>query len=231
MVLAGVLLKLGTYGLVRVRMVIRPVRQVSVGAVCALRLWGAVLAGLVCLRRTDMKALIAYRSVRHIALAFSGILTGTSLGAHGALVLRVAHGLASSGLFVLADANYQGTNRRRLLLRKGILALAPQVTLFWYVAALMNMATPPFFSFLAEVVLVAVIRQAMACFLLPVCVAAILSVAYSLHLVVRTQHGWPPLHLNPHHLFRHRMAMGFVAHVVPALAAGLVGERFFLGRL
>lgn len=188
-VLAGVLLKLGIYGLVRLGALIQPAREVSVGRACAVRLWGAVLAGLACLRRTDIKLLVAYRSVRHMALAFRGALTGTSLGVHGAIILRVAHGLASSGLFMLANCIYQATNSRRLMLRKGMLSLSPQVALFWGLVALINMRTPPFLSFLSEAVLVTAICQMMPCLLIPVCLSAILTVAYTLHLVIRTQHG------------------------------------------
>jgi len=162
-----------------------------------------------------------------MALAFTRVLSGTFLGVHGAIVLRVAHGLASSGLFVLANSNYQATNSRRLLLSKGIIAFSPQITLFWCLVALMNMGTPPLLSFLSEMVLVSVLTQMMPYFLFPVCMGIVLTVAYTLHLVIRTQHGWPPLYLSPHCVFTHRVAIRLVAHLVPAGVGVLGGDVLF----
>lgn len=127
--LAGVLLKLGTYGLLRVLALIRATRQRLVAVVSTLRLWGGLVAALMCLRVVDMKALIAYSSVRHMALAFSGVLTNTQMGAYGAIAMSLSHGMASSALFVLANRNYQVSGSRSLILRKGIMSLAPQLGL------------------------------------------------------------------------------------------------------
>lgn len=85
---------------------------------------------LICLRQIDLKSLIAYSSVGHIGLVISGVITRRSWGWQGALVLMVAHGLVSSGLFAVANITYENTSTRRIYLTKGILSILPRMSLF-----------------------------------------------------------------------------------------------------
>lgn len=129
MVLAGVLLKLGGYGLLRVSGIFIRVANrfswfwVSLGVI------GGVLVRLICLRQTDIKALIAYSSVAHMGLVLAGIRTLGVWGARGAVVVMVGHGLCSSGLFCLANVVYERLGSRRLYIRKGLLNFIPSIAL------------------------------------------------------------------------------------------------------
>ncbi|KAI8114720.1 NADH-ubiquinone oxidoreductase chain 4 [Lucilia cuprina] len=88
-----------------------------------LKLVGGVLVRLICLRQTDLKALIAYSSVAHIGIVLAGLITLTYIGICGSYTLIIAHGLCSSGLFCLANISYERTGRRRLLINKELLIL------------------------------------------------------------------------------------------------------------
>ena len=83
------------------------------------------MTGSICLRQTDLKALIAYSSVSHMGLVVGGILIQTPWGFTGALTLMIAHGLASSALFCLANTNYERTHSRTMLLARGLQIALP----------------------------------------------------------------------------------------------------------
>jgi len=99
-ILAGVLLKLGGFGLYRVISLkiinIMKYRRYFVG----LGLMRMVYVGIICCRLNDLKALVAYSSVSHIALVYSGLITLKMWGIEGSLIIIIRHGLSSSGLFL-----------------------------------------------------------------------------------------------------------------------------------
>ena len=129
-ILAGILLKLGVYGLLRVYSSIPHLPTSLFFIIVPLSLVGAVMTSLICLRQTDFKALIAYSSVGHIGLLAGGLFSSFLWGWQGALTIRVAHGLCSSGLFALANILYLTANTRSLFLIKGLQAYFPTITMW-----------------------------------------------------------------------------------------------------
>jgi len=128
MILAAVLLKLGGYGIMRMMVLLDPLSKELAYPFIALALWGVIITGSICLRQTDLKSLIAYSSVSHIGLVAGGILIQTPWGFTGALVLMIAHGLASSALFCLANTNYERTHSRTIVLARGMQIILPLMT-------------------------------------------------------------------------------------------------------
>lgn len=74
-VLAGILLKLGGYGILRIRLHVYYLNELVFPLVCRLALFGGIVCALICMRQRDLKALIAYSSVTHMAIAIAAILT------------------------------------------------------------------------------------------------------------------------------------------------------------
>jgi NADH-quinone oxidoreductase subunit M len=104
-ILAGVLLKMGTYGLVRIGLGVTPQGAAWASPVLGVLATLAILAGaLICLRQTELKRLIAYSSVGHMGFVLLGIATLTWTGVQAALLGNVAHGLITGLLFFLAGA-------------------------------------------------------------------------------------------------------------------------------
>ena len=103
--LAGVLLKMGTYGLVRVALPVVPdgVEQLAPW-LAALAVVGIVYGSLACLAQRELKRLIAYSSIGHMGFVLLGIATLTPVGVNGALYANIAHGLITGLLFFLAGA-------------------------------------------------------------------------------------------------------------------------------
>jgi NADH-quinone oxidoreductase subunit M len=103
--LAGVLLKMGTYGLIRTALPLVPEGAAALAPYLgALAVVGIVYGSLACLAQRDLKRLIAYSSVGHMGFVLLGIATLTPVGVNGALFANVAHGLITGLLFFLAGA-------------------------------------------------------------------------------------------------------------------------------
>lgn len=128
-ILAGVLLKLGGYGLLRAAPIILKMGAVLNYLWVGVSIYGGVMVRLMCLRQVDLKSLIAYSSVAHMGLVIGGVMTGTIWGLIGSLTLMVAHGLCSSGLFCLANITYERLGSRSLLINRGLLHLIPSLSL------------------------------------------------------------------------------------------------------
>lgn len=152
-VLAGVTLKIGGYGLIRLIKVFLGLNLKFNIFFIVLRLLGGVIISLICLIQTDVKLLIAYSSVSHIGIVLARILTINYRGFIGSLVLIVGHGLCSSGLFCMANIYYERVNSRRIYMLKGLLNIFPRFSLFIFIIRVANMAAPPSLNLLGEIVL------------------------------------------------------------------------------
>lgn len=153
MILAGVLLKLGGYGLWRVFcFLVKNLRELRV-RLMTIGLIGGVIVRFVCFLQIDIKCLVAYSSVVHIGILLRGLRTLRFRGFKGALCLIVGHGVVSSGLFYLVGLNYDRFSSRRLLINKGLIILFPSVTVIWFFLRVFNIRAPPSVSLLGEIIL------------------------------------------------------------------------------
>lgn len=129
MVLAGVLLKFGGCGCVLVFYYFMVRRGGVVDFLIRLGLWGGVLCSCICMRQVDLKSLVAYSSVGHISFCFGGVLGCFGVGWIGGLMLMVAHGFCSPGLFALVGYLYSLFGSRRLYVCCGVVSLVPRLSL------------------------------------------------------------------------------------------------------
>merc|ERR1719334_401111 len=118
MVLAGILLKLGRYGL----LLFCPHLGGSILYLyLRLRVWGSIFCSLVCIRQADLKSLIAYSSVVHIGVVTVGIVRGLKVGYQCAIMIVIAHGVCSPIIFALAYLVYNSSHTRVISSNKGSL--------------------------------------------------------------------------------------------------------------
>nr|YP_009127074.1 NADH dehydrogenase subunit 4 [Anodonta arcaeformis]AHJ59889.1 NADH dehydrogenase subunit 4 [Anodonta arcaeformis] len=193
MILAGVLLKLGGYGLVRVFHVLSLFGSLTISVIFCVGLGGGIVASMVCFAQNDVKSLVAYSSVGHMSLVLGGIYSNTEWGWLGCLMMMVAHGLCSSGMFFLASETYKSYMTRSLFLVKGGLVLVPGVALCWFLMCAINMAAPPSLSLWSELMLGVAVLSYSTLFALFTGTMTFLSGLYSWYLYSVTQHGQCPL--------------------------------------
>nr|YP_009918969.1 NADH dehydrogenase subunit 4 [Pegoplata infirma]QMP96549.1 NADH dehydrogenase subunit 4 [Pegoplata infirma] len=189
MILAGIMLKLGGYGLLRVFPFLQLMGLKFNFIWISISLVGGVLVSLICLRQTDLKALIAYSSVAHMGIVLAGLMSLTYMGICGSYTLMIAHGLCSSGLFCLANISYERMGSRSLLINKGMLNFMPSMALWWFLLSSANMAAPPTLNLLGEISLINSIVSWSWISMLMLSFMSFFSAAYTLYLYAYSQHG------------------------------------------
>nr|YP_009713603.1 NADH dehydrogenase subunit 4 [Pseudeuphausia sinica]QGG46162.1 NADH dehydrogenase subunit 4 [Pseudeuphausia sinica] len=189
MILAGVLLKLGGYGLIRVLPIFLQFNKSLSWVWMSISVVGGVITSFMCLRQIDMKSLIAYSSVAHMGLVLCGLVVVGSWGLSGAVVVMVGHGLCSSGLFCLANMVYERLSSRSLLIGKGLMNFMPSMGLWWFLLIAGNMAAPPTLNFLGEVSLIISVVGWSKVMMIGIALLSFFSAAYSLYMYSLSQHG------------------------------------------
>jgi NADH-quinone oxidoreductase subunit M len=195
-ILAGVLLKMGTYGLLRIGVGVAPEGARWASSVLGILAVAAiVIGGLVCLAQTDLKRLIAYSSVGHMGFVLLGISTLTAIGAQAALIGNVAHGVITGLLFFLAGAIKDRAHTGRLPELGGLRETAPGLAGLLGFAAIASLGLPGLAGFWGEAfAVVAALRRGGPLWTTLAVVAAFgaaLAAAYFLRLLRQVTHGSP----------------------------------------
>jgi NADH-quinone oxidoreductase subunit M len=193
-ILAGVLLKMGTYGLIRIGVGVTPEGARWAAPVLGILAAAAIIAGsLICLRQTELKRLIAYSSVGHMGFVLLGIATLTVTGLQAALLGNVAHGLITGLLFFLAGAIKDRAHTGELADLGGLRESAPRLAGLLGFAAIASLGLPGLAGFWGEAfAVVASVRRGGPLWLTLAALAAVggaLTAAYFLRLLRRLTHG------------------------------------------
>nr|YP_010127275.1 NADH dehydrogenase subunit 4 [Paraconotrochus antarcticus]QPO84679.1 NADH dehydrogenase subunit 4 [Paraconotrochus antarcticus] len=150
-ILAGVLLKLGGYGLLRFSWPLLPgASRYWTPLIFTLGLIAVVLGGLTTCRQVDFKRLVAYSSVAHMGLVPLGLFSQTYEGLVGAVFLMLAHGLVSSALFIVVTFLYVRSHSRLIKYYRGVVFSMPLFAIVLLILSLTNMGFPSSSSFIGE---------------------------------------------------------------------------------
>lgn len=228
MLLAGVLLKLGAFGIIRFLWVISRSLVLVVGEFfLVIGLWGGVLSSCFCICQRDVKATIAYSSIGHMSFCLVGILRNYPVGWRGAGCLIFAHGLCSSLLFSIVAIIYDASKRQSLPLNNGTLLVLPSFSLVWCLGCVVNIGFPPTLNFLGEVLLIS--RGVGMCYLFasPIGIMCFLSGVYCLYLFGTVCHGGFSNMLFPFSSSRGRYLVRSLYLLYP-LFFGFLGIDFFM---
>jgi len=188
-ILAGILLKLGGYGLLRVIIFILKLGIKLNFYLIVISIVGGVFISFMCLIQGDLKCLIAYSSVAHMGIVLGGLLTITSWGIISSLILIIGHGLCSSGLFCLANINYERILSRRILVNKGLINFIPRISLWWFLFRVRNISRPPTLNLLGEIGLLNRIVSYSWLLIFILSLLIFFRAAYSLYIYSFIQHG------------------------------------------
>nr|ATD53045.1 NADH dehydrogenase subunit 4 [Aphrophora sp. EMHAU-2015-Zz062722]ATV98838.1 NADH dehydrogenase subunit 4 [Aphrophora sp. EMHAU-15062702] len=189
MILAGILLKLGGYGLLRVMIIIPNYFVLYNYTWIVICLYGGLCISMICLIQSDVKSLIAYSSVAHMSLVIMGLMTMFNWGCAGSYLLMLGHGLCSSGLFCLSNIMYERLMTRSFFISKGMMSFMPSMSLMWFLFCSSNMSSPPSINLLGEIMIINSLMSWCSFTMLFLMMLSFLSACYSFYLFSYSQHG------------------------------------------
>nr|YP_010432126.1 NADH dehydrogenase subunit 4 [Orius strigicollis]USW04723.1 NADH dehydrogenase subunit 4 [Orius strigicollis] len=228
MILAGVLLKLGGYGLIRIMLFLYTFFYKYSYFFVGLSLFGMFMVGFICLVQIDMKCLIAYSSVAHMGMVICGLLSFNTWGILGSVLLMIGHGLCSSSMFCLANISYERTHSRSLMINKGLVNLMPSLSLMWFITMINNMSSPPSLNLLGEIILINSIMSFSSMSFLFLMFASFLSCCYSIYLYSIINHGSLYSGFNFMSSIYTREYLLLLMHLLPLNILILKADIFFL---
>lgn len=186
-VLAGLLLKLGGYGIVRILFFFHLTYLIKI--ILIFSLLGGRMLSILCLINSDIKVIIAYSSVVHIAMIISTVFLKGFWSLNGSIIIIVAHGICSSGIFSCANIIYERTHSRIIIINKRNLNYFPRLSIFWFLLCMANFGGPFTYNLLGEIILI-IRLGGLSYYILPlVFLISFFSAAYRIILYANLQQG------------------------------------------
>ncbi len=150
-ILAGVLLKMGTYGLIRFCLPLFPQAAIACAPyISFLAVVGIVYGALVSMVQTDMKKLVAYSSVSHLGFVVLGIFALSEQGIQGSILQMVNHGLSTGALFLIVGMMYERRHTRAISEFGGLAKVMPLLSIFFMIVSLSSIGLPGLNGFVGE---------------------------------------------------------------------------------
>jgi NADH-quinone oxidoreductase subunit M len=191
-ILASVLLKMGTYGFLRFSLPLVPdaAKSPSVVYVMAvLSIIGIVYGALASLMQKDWKKLVAYSSVSHLGFCTLGIFALNPAGISGSIIQQINHGISTGMLFLIVGVVYERRHTREIAEYGGLVKVMPVFTMVFLLAALSSMGMPPLNGFIGEITILQGAYQVSLNWAVWGVVGIVLGAAYLLWLFQRTMLG------------------------------------------
>ena len=189
-ILAGVLLKLGSYGFIRFSLPLFPEASLYFTPfIFTLSVIGILYSSLTAIRQTDLKRIVAYTSVAHMNLVVIGLFSFNVIGLEGAILQSLSHGFVSSALFLLIGVLYDRHHTKMVKYYSGLVHTMPLFTIIFLIFTMANIGLPGTSSFVGEFLLL------LGAFKISICVAffgatgMVLGGCYSLWLFNRIVYG------------------------------------------
>ena len=230
--LAGVLLKMGGYGIFRVDLGMFPDAMRDLWwVVAALGIVSMIYAAFVCLHQTDLKRLIAYSSVGHMGFVTLGAATLTTIGVEGGIFQMFNHGLITAVLFMLAGSVKHATGTRDIPKLQGLAKVMPQFSLILAIGFFASLGLPGLNSFWSEFMVFlgtygsASMASTRALVLIPM-VSIVVTAAYYVYTMQRVLFGEPPKEFEHVHDLMPWERFSYAVLVVLIVGVGLLPFAF-----
>lgn len=188
--LAGILLKLGPYGLLRFSNVLFPYGffffRPLIYLLCFM---GVYYTAITAIRQIDLKKIIAYSSIGHMAVILFGICSNTVEGLLGSIILLIAHGFVSGGLFLCVGFIYDRYKTRVIYYYGGLAKLNPKMAVIMFLFLLGNIAFPITLNFVAELFILISLMDLNSYLLVSVALSSVFVLSYNLFMFSRVFYG------------------------------------------
>jgi len=192
-ILAGVLLKMGTYGFIRFSLPLLPAdaaaRHTITNILIVLSLIGIIYGALVCMMQKDMKKLIAYSSVSHLGFCTLGIFVLTPHGIAGSLIQQINHGISTGALFLIVGVLYERRHTRLISEYGGLSTPMPSFAAIYMIATLSSLGLPLLNGFIGEFTILSGVYQVSLRYAAWAVLGIVLGAAYLLWLYQRVMFG------------------------------------------
>ncbi len=222
-ILAATILKLATYGYLRVLINFLPdasnyfnplIQTVAVIAI--------IFASLSTIIQQDTKRLIAYSSISHMGIVVLGLFSNTIQGIEGAILLAIAHGCVSPSLFIcVGGIIYDRTGKRTINLIKGLVTYMPVFTILFFIFTLANTGIPLSLNFLGEQLSLLGIWERNPFIAVLGATSIVLSACYSIFLYNRLSYGSYSTYLNPVKDINRREFYLLMSLLIPTIVLGI----------
>jgi NADH-quinone oxidoreductase subunit M len=190
MILAGVLLKMGGYGFIRFSLPMFPEASVALmWVVFGASMIAVVYTSLIALVQADMKKLIAYSSVAHMAFVTAGLFAFNTQGVEGAMVVMLSHGVVSAALFFCVGVIYDRLHTREIDRYGGVTTNMPRYAVFFLLFTMASIALPGTSGFVGEFLALTGVFKAQTWVAFVMATGVILGAAYMLWLFARVMFG------------------------------------------
>lgn len=221
--LAGTILKLATYGMLRILLTFLPdASNYFSPLVQTIAVISIIYASLATIVQQDTKTLIAYSSICHMGVVVLGIFSNTIQGIEGAILLGIAHGFVSPALFIcIGGIVYERTGTRLIKYLKGLVTYMPIFTILFFVFTLANIGTPLTLNFLGEQMSLLGIWQVNPVIAVLGATGIVLSACYSMFLYNRISYGAYSPHLKPLLDISRREFVLLISLLIPTIALGI----------
>jgi NADH-quinone oxidoreductase subunit M len=229
-ILASVLLKMGTYGFLRFSLPLLPDTAKDpavVNIMATLSIIAIIYGALVCLMQKDWKKLIAYSSVSHLGFCTLGIFALNPAGISGSILQQINHGISTGMLFLVVGMAYERRHTREISEYGGLLRVMPVFTMIFFITALSSMGMPTLNGFIGEIAILQGAYQMSFYWAFWCAVGIALGAAYLIWLFQRTMLG----ELNPKNEGLQDLSAREIAVFAPLLVCvfwiGLYPKPFF----
>jgi len=189
-ILAAVLLKMGTYGFIRFSLPILPDATVSfVPLIAGLSIVGIIYGALVALSQSDWKRLVAYSSVSHMGLVMLGMFALTPVGITGSIVQQINHGISTGALFLIVGIVYERRHTREISEYGGLSKTMPVYAAVFLIMTMSSIGLPTLNGFIGEILILQGIFVVSKWWAAVAATGIVLGAAYMLWLYQRTMFG------------------------------------------
>ena len=190
-ILAAVLLKIGSFGVIRYLLGLFHLISAELAQhVCFLALFGVVYASFSAITEVDLKRLIAYTSVAHMNLAVIGLFMFDESAFYGSVITMLSHSIISTALFFIVGVLYSRTHVREIIVYGGMAQLMPILSSFLFFFAIANAGFPCSVSFFGELfLLIAIFKKFGLSFIILICVSSLLLLYANLRLFIYVSFG------------------------------------------